>query len=139
MEQRKDAIMAWQAEHPQDSFPVFIVSAEGGGSRAAYWTAINHAHLQKENRNYYHNHLFALTGASGGTTGNSTFFSLKEGNLEGADILDMADDIFRQNYLSSSLVMLMGFDLWKDIFGLNIGNDRAKELEREWTEEMDRL
>jgi hypothetical protein len=33
--------------------------------------------------------------------------------------------------------MLLGFDLWRDIFGIKIGENRARELEKEWSYQLE--
>lgn len=130
--QREDSIRAWLAAHPDDSFPVLIVSAEGGGSRAAFWTSRVHGYLENQIPGYYSQHLFALTGASGGTTGNSTFFAMKQGGVASGDMEEVSRNMFLENYLSSSLTLLLGADLVQDVLGLRLSHDRGKQLEQEW-------
>jgi predicted acylesterase/phospholipase RssA/uncharacterized membrane protein SirB2 len=54
--------------------PMIFVAAEGGGSRAAYWTASVLAHLngQTPNDAFFH-HIFAISGVSGGSLGAAAF------------------------------------------------------------------
>ena len=51
--------------------PCFIVAAEGGGSRAAYWTSTVLGHLQASPE--FGNHLLAISAVSGGAVGAATF------------------------------------------------------------------
>ncbi|HEX7081521.1 MAG TPA: hypothetical protein VF329_10940 [Gammaproteobacteria bacterium] len=59
--------------------PVFIVAAEGGGIRAAYWTALVLGELQDraaaEGRDFAR-HVFAISGVSGGSLGAAAFAAL---------------------------------------------------------------
>ncbi|MEZ5041996.1 MAG: hypothetical protein R2828_19020 [Saprospiraceae bacterium] len=139
VEKRNNSIKDYLMKHPNDSFPIIIASAEGGGSRAAYWTTNIHAYLDRNIPGYYNNHLFALTGASGGSTGNCTYYAMKKGGLNTADMQASSDTMFTENYLSSSLTLLLGADLFKDVIGLPLGWNRAKQLEYEWTTKLQSL
>lgn len=139
VEKRSNTIKEYLRTHPNESFPIVIASAEGGGSRAAYWTANIHAYLDGQIPGYYNNHLFALTGASGGSTGNCTFYAMKKGEVNTADMQGLSDKMFTENYLSSSLTLLLGADLFKDVLGISIGGNRAKQLEKEWTSKLQSL
>ncbi|MEZ4827164.1 MAG: hypothetical protein R3C61_12940 [Bacteroidia bacterium] len=134
--QRREVIQNYLISHPNDSFPIVIVSAEGGGSRAAFWTSRVHGYLEQNIPGYYQNHLFALTGASGGSTGNSTFFAMKQGDVSPGRMQAVSSEMFRENYLSSSLTLLLGADLIKDILGLSFGSDRGRQLEDEWRNKL---
>jgi len=139
LKDNQSAVEKYLTTNPGEKYPVVVVSAEGGGSRAAYWTSSVHKQLEKEIPGYYDRHLFAMTGASGGSTGNSTYFAMKRGGVSAESMDEKTPKMFKQNYLSSSLTLLLGADLVKDIFGLPIGRDRAKRLEREWSESLDVL
>jgi hypothetical protein len=76
------ALKEWQARqlrgtnaHPDKRFPLFVVAAEGGGIRAAYWTASVLAEIQDRNP-CFADQLFALSGVSGGSLGAAVFVSL---------------------------------------------------------------
>ena len=60
-------------------FPIFFVMANGGASRSGYWTASVLSKLEDETRGDFSKNLFCLSGASGGSIGNGTFFSLLRG------------------------------------------------------------
>ena len=136
LDQRQDVIRDYLATHPDDSFPILIVSAEGGGSRAAFWTSRVHGYLENQIPGYYQNHLFALTGASGGSTGNATFFAMKQGGVASENMKQVSQDMFLENYLSSSLTLLLGADLLKDVLGIPLNRNRAKQLEQEWRDKL---
>src|SRR5262249_53572571 len=60
-------------ENYRDSaYPVYVVSAQGGGMYAAYQTAIFLARLQDLCPSFRH-HLFAISSVSGGSVGSATF------------------------------------------------------------------
>ncbi len=56
-------------------YPVFVVAAEGGGIRAAYWTASVLASLEDAYPGFGC-HVFAMSGASGGSLGAAVFSAL---------------------------------------------------------------
>lgn len=56
----------------KNPYPVFIVTAQGGGIYAAYNAAIFLARMQDLCPTFHH-HLFAISGVSGGSIGASTF------------------------------------------------------------------
>jgi hypothetical protein len=58
-------------------YPVFIVSAEGGGLRAGYFASLVLTRLQDENPAFAH-HIFAISGVSGGSLGGAVFAALAQ-------------------------------------------------------------
>lgn len=54
-------------------YPVYFVIANGGASRSGYWVASILSKLQDTTGGKFANHLFCLSGASGGSVGNATF------------------------------------------------------------------
>lgn len=68
---------------PGHPFPVFLVAAEGGGLRNAYWTASALAHVHDLSLAdprlagaSFGDHVFAISGVSGGSVGASVFVGL---------------------------------------------------------------
>lgn len=55
----------------QEVIPVYFVTAEGGGIRAAYWTAIvlDELGVDRANHPRFATHAFSLSGVSGGSVG----------------------------------------------------------------------
>lgn len=131
---RRAAISAFVDQHGY--FPIFVLASEGGGSRAGYWTSIVYGHIQKKVPQFYDDHLFAFSGASGGMTGSSTFFSMKEGGVKDKDIHGDARKMFQQNFLSGTLTRLLGFDIWQETMGLNLLDNRAVVLQEEWATQL---
>jgi hypothetical protein len=71
------AFRAWYATRVDRAryagpYPVFVVATEGGGIRAAYFTASLLAELQDRCPAFAH-HLFAVSGVSGGSVGAAVF------------------------------------------------------------------
>ena len=54
---------------------MFLVTAKGGGIRAAYWTAALLTALQDANPEFA-DHVFAVSGVSGGSVGAGVFAGL---------------------------------------------------------------
>lgn len=54
--------------------PVIFVAAEGGGLRAAYWTNVVLSELDKKSNRHFRDHLFAISGVSGGSLGSAAYF-----------------------------------------------------------------
>ena len=54
------------------TYPLFIVTAEGGASRSAYWTSGVLSNIQQRDPAFI-NHIFAISSVSGGSLGSATF------------------------------------------------------------------
>lgn len=133
-------------------YPVVLVSAEGGGSRAGLWTFLVHSYLSELSANtYYTDHLLSMTGASGGNVGNAMFMATAQtahtNEEEVSYQLDKEDEvnedspyqlkykaskIYADNYLSTSIVGLLGRDLLQNIVGFLSFDNRGKLLQQEW-------
>jgi len=135
---RKDKI----AQAEKGSYPILFISSEGGGSRAGLWAFLIHSYLSEQSNNaYYENYLFSMTGASGGGVGNGLFFATaqqaKETNTKLKYTSDLnfnykASELYADNYLSTSIVGVLGRDLFKNILGLFSFDNRGELLQNEW-------
>ena len=73
--------------HDQSS-PIFLIAAEGGGVRAAYWTSLvlsilqDTIYQQSENNVRFSDHIYAISGASGGSIGAGVFTALVAEELD---------------------------------------------------------
>lgn len=95
--------------------PIFLVAAQGGGSRAGLWTSHLLNHLETESSYQFRRHLFAISSASGGSAGAGAtlaFWRYLEDNPE-ADSATLrrlhehfGPEMFRRNYLSSQFMQL---------------------------------
>ena len=58
----------------KSEYPVFFVLADGGASRSGYWVASVLGMLHDSTNGKFDDHLFALSGASGGKRGQWRLF-----------------------------------------------------------------
>ncbi len=79
----------WQKKNKNDKFPLFIVAAEGGGIRAAYWSATLLGAMQDSNPEFA-SHIYAMSGVSGGSLGIATFAALVKVSADKNAKLDSA-------------------------------------------------
>ncbi len=128
------------------SQPLFIVAAEGGGIRAAYWTATVLTQLQDQNPQFAA-HVFAISGVSGGSLGAAVFDSLladagPDGsvscNVDGAGFAPTplracAQAVLSRDFLAPALGAMLYPDLTQRLLPLPIRSfDRALALEQAW-------
>jgi hypothetical protein len=155
----KEAFSAWhkavQKAYPPGASgssraarPVFIVATEGGGIRAAYWTAIVLAALQDRSLDRrkawtethpgqpappdFASHLFAVSGVSGGSLGGVVFNALLAEKVA-YPMENKAHDILRQDFLSPALAAMFFPDLVQRFLPFPVAAaDRAAALEKAW-------
>ena len=91
--------------NPSQRYPVYFVLANGGASRSGYWTASILSRLEDSTEGEFSKHLFCLSGASGGSVGNATFFNLLrlKNQLNKVDSSRHAMTKAARDYLSSDL------------------------------------
>jgi len=113
--------------------PLYIVATEGGGIRAAYWTAIVLGALQDANLNFAP-HLFAISGVSGGSLGATVFDALlAEPTTSSFKFKDKAHAILGQDFLSPALASMLYPDLLQRFIPFPIPYfDRSRSLEMGW-------
>ncbi len=111
--------------------PLFIVATEGGGIRAAYWTATVLGGIQDENPTFAP-HLFAVSGVSGGSLGAAVFNALLAEPNPGK-FKDKAGDILGQDFLSPALASMLYPDFVQRFLPFPVPYfDRARALEMGW-------
>lgn len=100
--------------------PIFLLGAQGGGSRAGYWTS----RLLNDQYEQFRHHLFAATSASGGSSGFGATLALwrylDEHPTIPADrkakiLKNFARGMFDHNYLSGSFFQLLVTEVGKRI------------------------
>ena len=140
----KDRKKDIQKHSTDNKFPIILVSAEGGGSRAGLWSFLVQSYLYDRNPDYFKKYLFSMSGASGGGVGNNMFFTqaygLQKQTTDVAfrfkeplnDFNYRASLIYHKDYLSSSVASVMGRDLFKSITNIGVFKDRGALLENEW-------
>jgi predicted acylesterase/phospholipase RssA len=139
-------------EYPEGAYPVFIISAEGGGLRAAYFTGIVLAAIQ-DRCPAFAQHVFAISGVSGGSIGATIFAGLASreaknlpaqrceltNGLAGDAWLQRTDGILKRDFLSPLLATGLYPDLAQRFLPFPVERfDRARALEigfeEAWTE-----
>jgi hypothetical protein len=137
------AFRDWLAALPPakgaSSPPAFFVAAEGGGIRAAYWTAKVLGGLQDQYTDFAP-HLFAVSSVSGGSLGAVVFASLLAEDPAAARpknwFADQAKGVLGEDFLSPVLASMLYPDLVTDFIPWSAGfsqtADRALSLERSW-------
>lgn len=123
-----------EAEIRRDSiYPVFFVLADGGASRSGYWTAAVLTRLEEGSARHFSRHLLCLSGASGGSMGNSAFFCLLQKRdsiyTAGHTLQQEARDYLKSNFLTYTLARMMGPDMFRPVFPFPFIYDRAAALE----------
>jgi predicted acylesterase/phospholipase RssA len=148
-------------------YPVFVVAAEGGGIRAAYWTAAVLSNLQKEFKGgHFACHLYAVSGVSGGSLGAASYVAyvanstrnetIKCMNESGDSDIPIAPStssdvtlkFLENDFLAPAVAGMMTSDLLSRINPLCVPSlglmgtclrDRAAYLEHAWEVEWDAL
>jgi len=96
--------------------PMIFVAAEGGGSRAAYWTGRLLDHLNSQTNGAFFHHVFAFSGVSGGSLGSAAFVAkeltvIKDGTQKGGFQRSVRSqqmrDFLADDYLSPILAGLL--------------------------------
>ena len=114
-------------------YPVYFVLADGGASRSGYWVASVLAKLEDTTNGRFSKHLFCLSGASGGSVGNGTFFNLLRLNnsdtmkKSGSDIT-IVQDYLESDFLTYTLARMLGPDIFRHILPFPFIADRAASL-----------
>src|SRR6185295_13484018 len=153
----QSAFLQWytarQDKVPHSLYPVFIVSAQGGGIATAYHAAIVLARLQDSCPSFAH-HVFSISGVSGGSVGAAVFASLVRdfedrsptfpcssiGQSSMGRLEEMADRYLARDFLSPVIAAMLFPDFLQRFFPFPVyGWDRARALEeglsQGWTEE----
>lgn len=99
---------AWHAAGHATPYPVVLIAAEGGGVRAAYWTAAvlgrlqDHLDREPDPEADFTRHVFAISGVSGGSLGGAAFVALAadgdasawgEPNARGINVPELWNDV----------------------------------------------
>jgi hypothetical protein len=145
----EQALKDWQKQQLErplprrdDIYPLFLVAAEGGGIRAAYWTATVLGELQDRNP-CFADQLFALSGVSGGSLGSTVFAALLAQQQYGTpnlrcggprlDVKDTAQKILGEDFLAPALAATLYPDLFQRVWPWPVAHfDRARALELSW-------
>ncbi|MGH8502711.1 MAG: patatin-like phospholipase family protein [Gammaproteobacteria bacterium] len=132
---------------PARPYPVFVIAAEGGGIRAAYWTTSVLARIEAAYPGFAC-HIFAVSGISGGSLGAAVFAAEIADRIENKayacnrfdnpplNLLKTTRRILGQDFLSPTLAGALFPDLMQRFvpFGGRFAffPDRAAYLEQAW-------
>ncbi len=132
------------AKYPgEGTHPVFIVATEGGGVRAAYWTASVLTALQDQAPEFS-DHLFAISSVSGGSLGATVFTALVadtqrtgvvddcRGSLPDKSYRLAARQVLSDDFLAPTLASMLHADFVQRFLPVGFIPDRAKALETGW-------
>ncbi len=111
--------------------PVFVVAAEGGGLRAAYWTAAVLTSLQHQYQTFA-DHCFAISAVSGGSLGAAVFATLLSARPD--DFRVASREVLSHDYLAPTIARLLGTDLPQQFLPFPILPDRGSAMEKSWEE-----
>lgn len=148
--QVKHALQEWQKRQQMrllprsdDKYPLFIVAAEGGGIRAAYWAATVLGTIQ-DRHPCFADQLFALSGVSGGSLGSAVFTALladqryrspnfRCGDRDAPPLTGKAQKILGEDFLAPAIAATLYPDLFQRVWPAAIPHfDRARALELSW-------
>lgn len=141
--------------------PLFIISAAGGGIRAAYWTATALARLQDLNPAFA-DHTLLVSGVSGGSLGALVFANLIESTAPGGDwrgghasfggranpgcpypqeapgkYQALAARILARDFLAPTTASMLYGDFLARLLPYSLLSDRAEALEVSWERAWD--
>lgn len=146
LKSRKQEIKDFVTRNPDKPYPVFFVNAYGGGLRATVWTTMVVGTLDSlvkdrypdgpDTRDFQH-YVFSYSGASGGTIGLSLLSNARYQHRQNPvkdtifyPVNSLA--IYRNDYLTSNIVALLGRDMLASSLGIAPWADRARLMEEDW-------
>jgi hypothetical protein len=136
------AFERWSARLAHDypgeaKHPVFIVATEGGGIRAAYWTAAVLTALDDDVPGF-REHLFAVSGVSGGSVGAAAYAALltRRADFPGTikELRPVVQKMLAYDALAPTLAAMAQQDFVQRFIPFPFLPDRAHALEGGWEE-----
>ena len=119
-------------KYPGAIHPLYVVASEGGGVRAAYWTAAVLGTIQDE-QPAFADHVFAISGVGGGSLGAAVFASLLPDGHDRKDFARRAESMLGQDFLSPALASMFYPDLVQRFIPFPIPYfDRGRSMELGW-------
>ena len=113
-------------------YPLFIVTTEGGGIRAAYWTATVLGALQEKDPAFA-SHVFAISGVSGGSVGAAVFNALLAEAPQDGKYVERMQRMLGRDYLSPPLAAMLHGDFLQRFIPYPFERlDRGRILEEAW-------
>ncbi|MFO1070428.1 MAG: hypothetical protein U1E14_18080 [Geminicoccaceae bacterium] len=109
--------------------PMLIVATAGGGIRAAYWTAtVLESLADSLGKQWLREHLFAISGVSGGSLGGLAAVAWLEGRLDPAP----TEAMLTEDFLAPTLATFAFVDIPSAVLPEHHFGDRGWSLERSW-------
>lgn len=126
----------WMRQQPAgaNEYPIFLVDAEGGGIRAAWWTASVLGEIQGS-RPDFGRELFSLSGVSGGSLGSAVFAALLAEQRAGRAVIakQAAQKMLGEDFLAPVVAAMLYPDLLQRLLPFPVPHfDRALALEEAW-------
>ena len=136
-----DYARSWSAGRA-DAEPIYLVSSEGGGIRAAVWTLLVLSRLEVRSNGEFSKHMLLGSGVSGGSLGLAWFAAIVKGERLGViqltDIDAMVRDLSTTDYLGPTVETMFLTDFLQRFIAPAIFVDRGERLESRfelgWTE-----
>ncbi len=116
-------------------FPVYIILSDGGASRSGYWVASVLASWEdlpgRDTTQVFSNHLLCLSGTSGGSVGNVTFYTLLKNKQDNPELklTRRAQEFLSTDFLTYCIAHYFGSDLMRHVVPIHF-TDRAAALEK---------
>ncbi len=126
----EQALIRWHDTHCNAAGcdPFVLVATAGGGIRAAYWTGTLLGSLQDSTDGRFDDHLFAISGVSGGSVG-ATVFRAVTANRD-KDVTPSIQQILGQDHLGPVAAGLLYKDALQRLLPLPLLGDRAEVFEQ---------
>ena len=128
---------------PEETTPIRLVAAQGGGLYAAYYTAYYLAARADKEGQQFTESIFAISGVSGGSVGAAVFWSIVKSGVcapkETKEVsstchTDAVDEVLRQDYLSPQFLRFFSLDAIDTVVPISAAwphpIDRGSRLER---------
>jgi hypothetical protein len=123
------------ADTSRNGYDIYFVMANGGASRSGYWTSavlgqLEDASVQHNPLDRFSDHVFCLSGTSGGGVGVATFFSLlRDKEAQPKLLYDTSARAFlKKDYFTYTFARMLGPDYFNYIFHVPVA-DRGRALE----------
>lgn len=116
MQLRVDSAMRHGWRPGQEPIPMVFVLCDGGGARSARWVTDVLGQMDSLSNGGFRQHLFTLSGASGGSVGNLVYHALLQRGVAPERIGQEADLVTGADLLSFTVARWMGSDLLNLLF-----------------------
>lgn len=131
----RDSVRNHELLDSNGKYPVYFVMANGGASRSGYWASSVLSRIEDETQYKFSDHLFCLSGASGGSVGNAVFFELLQNeeallkkDTTSGPFLQATRTFLQSDFLTYTLARTLGPDIFRNLITLYNVNDRASAL-----------